>query len=745
MVFTVEAGSAEKAERDVTELYRALARLLNQDIVLPEPPLPPVQMQAELEAESFLDVEVLPALELLSEREQAQLIGLEQKRLRGLEPLALEGNAPLLLQAAEVRLQIGEEYIVRPLIALPHTLEVLPPEKMAVLRAAIDRPALPQNAAGIEVVEAEILDVELNGVQRFHQNAQGLVTANVLYPSIVEQNAIAINEGNLQVEPQQLRDQATYLLENYTAPTDDGSRVMSLTVDDHHELLLVSSPQQGLSLRELYDGNQSDFYEAGDPMLDYLRSDSPVLATNPSGSMQTDVQGLPQFNPSLANQAYGVLQQELERQVEAQASLQSRLLNAASVFAQPDVAVVVRTAYYNLQITADDRGISEISRVLTEDQNAVSPVLTRQADSSYLSLAEDLEPLTYGLEQQAAATLEVNHFGAWDIQQTQSVEQYYRALPNQLLEQASEDICGIRMPLASSGAGLDREPVIAAIFDQQGSELKERSFAAANTIARQLDPEAQQDVLELRSEATCYELYRPYEGDTEIESICVYAGAIEEPFITIRRLDDEHTLPNELEGLSRLTAQLEQLAVEPQMELRPIGEIEAATGVELGDLAYLHGEVVAEAPVVLVQVDDQGRLIITAPVVAHVEAVEDEVVTEVEERERHQVLPLVVPSSMAWEDLTAISDYLECHPDIAIAEDGSSGLTAAFDGNNLLRLQTPAGRTLVAGLEDAVQTDFTPADFQALASLAQKTTLAMAITEASIDAEKQFERDRECE
>lgn len=745
MVFTVSEASAEKIERDVSELYRALARLLNQDIPeIPksQPVLSPIEVQAELEEESFIDGEVLPKLDLLTGTEQAQLISGEPDLLRGVDPISVEGSDPPLLQAseaAEVRLQIGNTLIARPLLAIPEALEAVPPEKIAALRAAVERPVLPQQAAVVEVVDGEILDVEVNGVQQFHQTEQGVIAANSLYPVLVEQNAVAVASGQRQIQPQQLQDLANYLLESYAAPSDSGSRMMSLEIDEERNPIYGTSPHLmlgssdgGVWMLKLPDENNPD-----------LQNEELVIAAKLSGGLKEDLLGQPEFNPSLANQAYGVLQRELERQIEAQAAVQDRLVDAANVFAQPDAEVTVRTAYYNLQINSDAEGVTEISYISSdENQKAITPVLTRQTDGSYVSLAEDLEPISYGLEQQAAATLQVEHFGQWNAQQTMSVEQYYRAMPNQLLEQASEDICGIRMPLASTGAGLDRETLIAAIFDHQGAELKERSLIAAQAIADYLDPQAQQDLLKIYSGAVRYELYHPYQGSTELEGICAYVKDTAQPFISIAGVEDGPTLPTQLEGLSNLAADLGQIAVEPQMVLRPIGEVETVTGKELGDLEHLHGAVVAESPVVLVQVDDQGRPIVTAPVVAHVEATEDEVETDVKDREMDLALPLVEPASVVWESLTAIADYLESNPDVAIAQEGSSGLTASFDANNLLKLQTPEGRTLIAGLESEVQTDFTESDFQAVATLAQKTTLAMA---AEADVVEQFDYEMECE
>lgn len=745
MVFTVSEASAEKIERDISELYRALARLLNQDIPeIPklQPVLPSVEMQAELEEETFIDGEVLPELDVLTGTEQARLIGGEPDLLRGVDPIAVEGNDPPLLQVsevAEVRLQIGDALIAHPLLALPEALEAVPPEKIAALRVAVERPVLPQQLAVAEVVDSEILDVEVNGVQRFHQTEQGVIAANSLYPVMVEQNAVAVASGQRQIQPRQLQDLAIYLLESYAAPSDSGSRMMSLEIDEERNPiygtsshLMLGLSDEGVWILKLPDENNLD-----------LQNEELVMAAKLSGELKEDLLGQPEFNPFLANQAFGVLQRELGRQVEAEAAVQARLVDAANVFAQPDAEVTVRTAYYNLQISSDTDGVTEISRISSdENQEAITSVLTRQADGSYISLSEDLESIAYGLEQQAAATLQVEQFGEWNAQQTMSVEQCYRAMPNQLLEQASEDICGIRMPLPSAGAGLDRETLIATIFDHQGSELKERSLVAAQVIADYLDPQAQQDLLKIDLDDVRYELYRPYQGSTELEGICAYVKDTAQPFISIAGVEDGPTLPTQLSKLSNLAVDLEQIAIEPQMILRPIGEVETVTGKELGDLEHLHGAVVAESPVVLVQVDDQGRPIVTAPVVAHVEATEDEVETDVNDREVDLALPLLKPSSAVWENLTAIADYLECNPDVAIAQESGSGLTASFDANNLLRLQTPEGRTLIAGLESEVQTDFTESDFQAVATLAQKTTLAMA---AEVDVDEQCDYGMECE
>ncbi len=73
------------------------------------------------------------------------------------------------------------------------------------------------------------------------------------------------------------------------------------------------------------------------------------------------------------------------------------------------------------------------------------------------------------------------------------------------------------------------------------------------------------------------------------------------------------------------------------VELRPIAEVEALTGQQLGDSSTIHDQVVQQAPSVLATVDDQGQIKSGSYLRERVEATEDEVEATVES-EQHQPL-----------------------------------------------------------------------------------------------------------
>lgn len=177
----IEPQSAEKVQSDINTILEAIARFLskiNLEIPPPEPKLPPKDIDAWLaEEKPFVDVEVIPEKAALAGRDQALLEGADPPLLEGRDPLEITGSPTPPQLKAEVRLQIETTYIIAQLPTLKPQLEQLAPEQLANLAGAIDRPATETG----EVRSGELMDIQINGVQCFHQE-QGQVTVNDLLP-----------------------------------------------------------------------------------------------------------------------------------------------------------------------------------------------------------------------------------------------------------------------------------------------------------------------------------------------------------------------------------------------------------------------------------------------------------------------------------------------------------------------------------------------------------------------------------
>lgn len=176
----------------------------------------------------------------------------------------------------------------------------------------------------------------------------------------------------------------------------------------------------------------------------------------------------------------------------------------------------------------------------------------------------------------------------------------------------------------------------------------------------------------------------------------------------------------------------------PEMQLRPISEVEATTGQQLGNVEALHQEVLSQSPVVLVSVDDLGRPMVTSSVVAHVEVTEDEVETEAIEQnvkasiQENQNMDLAVLDQLqTFFDETGVRE-LESPETGMVIQPQESGLVA----------NTPKGHVLVSD-GDRVQTNFTPIEIQQLGEMAQEATLALAANEISSGTVQQFNQEIE--
>ncbi len=183
---------------------------------------------------------------------------------------------------------------------------------------------------------------------------------------------------------------------------------------------------------------------------------------------------------------------------------------------------------------------------------------------------------------------------------------------------------------------------------------------------------------------------------------------------------------------------VEGIVRQPEMQLRPISEVEATTGQQLGNIEALHQEVLSESPVVLVSVDDLGRPMVTSSVVAHVEVTEDEVETEEIEQnveadiQENQNMDLAVLDQLqTFFDQTGVRE-LESPETGMVIQPQESGLVAS----------TPNGHVLVSN-GDRVQTNFTPPEIQQLGEMAQEATLALATNEISRGTVQQFNQEME--
>jgi len=77
----------------------------------------------------------------------------------------------------------------------------------------------------------------------------------------------------------------------------------------------------------------------------------------------------------------------------------------------------------------------------------------------------------------------------------------------------------------------------------------------------------------------------------------------------------------------------------PHVELRPVSEVEALSGQQLGDSSTIHDQVIQQAPSILVTVDDQGHVKPGSYLREPVEATEDEVEASAESEQRQPLTP----------------------------------------------------------------------------------------------------------
>jgi len=208
----ITSHNAEKVQSDINTFLEALTQFLSKiqypiNIPMQEEAPPVLEMDAWLaEEEPFTDIEIIPERNMLS--------GSNPPLLEGREPLLVPGSPtpPQLEAGAEVHLQIEGTYIIALLPDLKSQLEQLSPEQLAMLTQAIERPALPSAESG-EVLDGELIDIEINDVQCFHQE-QGQVTVNALLPDAsqvqnlegVEAKNTAVPTESISTDIQRVRD-----------------------------------------------------------------------------------------------------------------------------------------------------------------------------------------------------------------------------------------------------------------------------------------------------------------------------------------------------------------------------------------------------------------------------------------------------------------------------------------------------------------------------------------------------------
>ncbi|MBW4489671.1 MAG: hypothetical protein KME12_17955 [Trichocoleus desertorum ATA4-8-CV12] len=198
-----------------------------------------------------------------------------------------------------------------------------------------------------------------------------------------------------------------------------------------------------------------------------------------------------------------------------------------------------------------------------------------------------------------------------------------------------------------------------------------------------------------------------------------------------RNLPPQAPMPKKLLAFFSDTPSLE-------MQQRPLSEVEATNGQQMGNVETLHHEVLSESPVLLVSVDDLGRPTPASSVVGHVEVTEDLVETQAIHQaiafrvQQEQRLELVTLNQLqSFFEQTGVRELESPETGMAIQRQGA-GLVASTSNGHLLILDG-----------DRVQTNFTPTEIQQLAEMAQEATLALAADEISSDTIQPFNREME--
>jgi hypothetical protein len=178
-MFPVPGHSAEKVQNDINTILHTIAQFLSKIKLdhVPQPVLAPVELNAVLEEEPLfevIDVEVFP--------EYPALPGHDPDLLEGHDPNVIAGrpSPPTIAAKAEIQLQIEDTYIIALLPDLRPQLEQLPTEQVTALTQAIAS----STPVAEDVIDAEIIDIRVNGIQCFHQE-QGQVSVNRLLPASV--------------------------------------------------------------------------------------------------------------------------------------------------------------------------------------------------------------------------------------------------------------------------------------------------------------------------------------------------------------------------------------------------------------------------------------------------------------------------------------------------------------------------------------------------------------------------------
>ena len=167
MAFPVQPHSAEKVQHDINTILEAIARFLSKirPPELSEEPQQPIQIEAELEPDEsqIIDAEIITEVEALPYS----------------DPMMLEGTPAYAELVTGVRLQLNSIHMAVPFPQLQQSLEQLSPERLASLAGAISSPALTSAVDHEGVIDAEVIDLEVDGMQCFHQE-DGRVTVNDL-------------------------------------------------------------------------------------------------------------------------------------------------------------------------------------------------------------------------------------------------------------------------------------------------------------------------------------------------------------------------------------------------------------------------------------------------------------------------------------------------------------------------------------------------------------------------------------
>ncbi|MDX2241501.1 MAG: hypothetical protein NW224_12520, partial [Leptolyngbyaceae cyanobacterium bins.302] len=149
----------------------------------------------------------------------------------------------------------------------------------------------------------------------------------------------------------------------------------------------------------------------------------------------------------------------------------------------------------------------------------------------------------------------------------------------------------------------------------------------------------------------------------------------------------------------------------PHLELRPAAEVEALIGQELGDSSAIHQQVLNQAPVVQVAVDQDGRVKPGSYLRDQVEPTEDEVETEIELEQAEKTTPSLTPEAVVV--IEQLWDYFDRTGEQVL--EGEHDYDFQMEGDTLLVLpKDNSGEVVAVDRNGEVESTFSPGRYEYL-------------------------------